>query len=567
MEKVALLESLKTLSQQEDVLSVAREVSELRSRFEDVVIEEDRQFQIKQLEAQERGETVEEQPEDLIRNEFYTLYGEFREKRNTAQRERKETEEANLRRKRSLIDRLKVVIEKEENIGAALTAYKEIHEQWKEVGDIPREKRQDLQSEYSRLLETFFYHIKIYRELREHDLHRNQQLKLDVIKRIQALADVENIKDVEQSIKALQNEWDETGPIGNEEWENIKNLYWDAVRAAYTRIQSFYDEKRTEIAENLEKKKSIAQRAAELVEQVKAEVPKDWKAVTDVLIGLQNEWKTIGFGPRKENEDIWKEFRASCDAFFETKKSFFDTIRSQFDGVAEKKQALIQKLETIKTSTEWKSATEKIVSLQKEWKTLGNAGHKFEQKLWKEFRAACDHFFDAKQAHFSEQDKALAGNLTAKNELIETIKSTVLPEDKKEALALLRDFAAAFNAIGFVPMKEKDNVFQAYREALNGHYEKLKLEGAEQDRMMFQAKMDTMKASPNADKAMAREKADLNEKMNQLKADILQYENNLGFFAKSKGADALRKEVENKIAAAHRKIEDIKNKIKLLATN
>jgi hypothetical protein len=567
MEKVALLESLKTLSQQEDVLSVAREVSELRSRFEDVVIEEDRQFQIKQLEAQERGETVEEQPEDLIRNEFYTLYGEFREKRNTAQRERKETEEANLRRKRSLIDRLKVVIEKEENIGAALTAYKEIHEQWKEVGDIPREKRQDLQSEYSRLLETFFYHIKIYRELREHDLHRNQQLKLDVIKRIQALADVENIKDVEQSIKALQNEWDETGPIGNEEWENIKNLYWDAVRAAYTRIQSFYDEKRIEIAENLEKKKSIAQRAAELVEQVKAEVPKDWKAVTDVLIGLQNEWKTIGFGPRKENEDIWKEFRASCDAFFETKKSFFDTIRSQFDGVAEKKQALIQKLEDIKTSTEWKSATEKIVALQKEWKTLGNAGHKFEQKLWKEFRAACDYFFDAKQAHFSEQDKALAGNLTAKNELIETIKSTVLPEDKKEALALLRDFAAAFNAIGFVPMKEKDNVFQAYREALNGHYEKLKLEGAEQDRMMFQAKMDTMKASPNADKAMAREKADLNEKMNQLKADILQYENNLGFFAKSKGADALRKEVENKIATAHRKIEDIKNKIKLLAAN
>jgi len=567
MEKIALLDTLKTLSQQEDVLSVAREVSELRSRFEDVVLEEDRQFQIKQLEAQEKGETVEEQPEDLIRQEFYNLYGEFREKRNTAQRERKETEEANLRRKRSLIDRLKVVIEKEENIGAALTAYKEIHEQWKEVGDIPRDKRQDMQSEYSRLLETFFYHIKIYRELREHDLHRNQQLKLDVIKRIQALAAVENIKDVEQSIKALQNEWDETGPIGNEEWENIKNLYWDAVRAAYTRIQSFYDEKRTEIAENLAKKKSIAQRAAELVEQVKAEVPKDWKEVTDLLIGLQNEWKTIGFGPRKENEEIWKEFRASCDAFFETKKSFFDTIRSQFDGVAEKKQALIQKLEAIKTSTEWKATSEKIVSLQKEWKTLGNAGHKFEQKLWKEFRAACDHFFNAKQAHFSEQDQALAGNLTAKNELIEKIKTTVLPEDKKEALALLRDFAAAFNAIGFVPMKEKDNVFQAYREALNGHYEKLKLEGAEQDRMMFQAKMDTMKASPNADKALAREKSDLNEKMNQLKSDILQYENNLGFFAKSKGADALRKEVENKIAAAHRKIEDIKNKIKLLASN
>jgi len=216
MEKASLLESLKNLVQQEDALVVAREVSELRNQFEDAVLEEDRQFQIKQLEAQEKGEPVEERTDDPVREEFYKLYNEFRERKGGLQKAKKEAEESNLRRKKVLLERLKDVVEKEENIGAAMTAYKEIHDAWKEVGDIPREKRQDIQSEYSRLLETFFYHIKIYRELREHDLHRNHQLKLDVIRRIQELSKVENLKDVEQAIKTLQNEWDETGPVGNE---------------------------------------------------------------------------------------------------------------------------------------------------------------------------------------------------------------------------------------------------------------------------------------------------------------------------------------------------------------
>lgn len=567
MEKAALLDSLKTLVQQEDALAVAREVSELRSRFEDVVLEEDRQFQIKQLDAQDRGETPEEKPEDPIRTEFYELYAEYRERRNTQQRNRKETEEANLRRKRALMDRLREVVEKEENIGAALTAYKEIHEQWKEVGDIPREKRQDIQSEYSRLLETFFYHIKIYRELREHDLHRNQQLKLDVIRRIQELEKVEQIKDIEQAIKALQNEWEETGPVGNDDWENLKNLYWEAVRAVYARIQVFYDEKRNELAANLERKKALAEKAMSIVKDLAAGTSKEWEVATEQLLALQNEWKTIGFGPRKENEEVWKEFRAACDVFFASKKSFFDKLRDQFDAVASKKQALVAKVEEIKHSTDWKTATEKILNIQKEWKGLGNAGQRFEQKLWKDFRAACDHFFNAKQTHFSAQDAELVVNLEAKRALIEKIKTTTIPEDKKEALALLKQFAAEFNAIGFVPMKEKDAIYNAYREALNAHYEKLKLEGEEQEKVMFQARLDTLKASPNADKVLARERADLMDKMNQLKSDILQYENNLGFFAKSKGADSLRKEVEGKIAASKRRIEEIQRKIKQLATN
>lgn len=564
MEKASLLESLKNLVQQEDALAVAREVSELRNQFEDVVLEEDRQFQIKQLEAQEKGEPVEERVDDTVREEFYKLYNEFRDRKSGLQKVKKEAEESNLRRKKALLERLKDVVEKEENIGAAMTAYKEIHDAWKEVGDIPREKRQDIQSEYSRLLETFFYHIKIYRELREHDLHRNHQLKLDVIQRIQELSKVENLKDVEQAIKTLQNEWDETGPVGNDAWESLKNSYWDAVRAVYARIQVFYDEKRTELAANLELKKEIANKAIELVKDFASSNTKDWDTATTTLLALQEEWKKIGFGPRKENEEVWKEFRAACDEFFAKKKTFFDSIRGKFDEVAAKKQQLVDKLEEIKHSTEWKKTTDQILTIQKDWKALGSAGQRFEQKLWKEFRAACDHFFEAKQAHFSSKDKEFEENLTKKLELIERVKTATIPEDKKEALSLLKGFATEFNEIGHVPMKEKDRVFNEYKEALDGHYQKLKLEGAEQEKILFQARLDTMKADPNADRAMAREKYDLHDKINKLKSDILQFENNLGFFAKSKGADLLKKDVEAKIAAAQRKIEELKSKIKMI---
>lgn len=316
---------------------------------------------------------------------------------------------------------------------------------------------------------------------------------------------------------------------------------------------------------NLEKKKEIARKGLELVAQIaELNVAKAWEQTTEQLLALQQEWKAVGFGPRKENEEVWKEFRGACDHFFASKKSFFDQLRGQFDGIASKKQSLVDKVHAIKDSTDWKNVTDQILKIQKQWKESGNAGQRHEQRLWKEFRAACDHFFNAKQQHFAEQDQQLAGNLEAKLALIERIKSTTLPEDKKEALALLKEFSTEFNAIGFVPMKQKDAIYNAYRDALNAHYEKLKLEGAEQERVLFQARLDTLKASPNADKALARERADLFDKMHQLKTDILQYENNLGFFARSKGADALRKEVEQKIVAAQRKIEEIQRKIKLL---
>lgn len=565
MDKSTLLESLQKLVEQENALEVSHDVTELRNRFEDLILEEERQFQIKQLDAQEKGEPFDEvMPSDSIKEAFYTLYAAYRERRNAQQKAKKEAEEYNLRKKKALIQRLQEVVNSEENIGVAMTAYKEIHEEWKTIGDVPREKRMDIQSEYSRLLETFFYHIKIYRELRDHDFHRNHQLKLDVIQRIQALKDVELIKDLEAAIKALQHEWDEIGPVTNEAWEELKNVYWDQVRAVYQRIHAFYEEKRSELTQNLEQKKEIVSKTQQFLTDLKAETIKDWEQATSHLLSLQASWKGIGYGPRKENDEVWKEFRKTCDEFFTLKKGFFEHIRGKFEEVATKKQALIARLNELKTSTDWKKTTDQILNIQKEWKKLGSAGQRYEQKLWKEFRAACDEFFNAKQAYYDSKDKELEGNLDEKLALIEQLKAVQLPENKQEALSVLKKFATQFNEIGHVPMKEKDTVYKAYKAALDGHYQKLKLEGEEQEMILFQAKVDTLKANPNASQAILKEKHDLHEKINKLKADILQFENNLGFFAKSKGADALRADVDRKINQAKARIEEYKAKLKLL---
>lgn len=567
MEKIDFIEKLKTLTAQEDVLTVSRDINELKSHFEDFCIEEERLRQVAFLEAQEKGEEAEyEKLPDPLRDEFYQLYGEYREKRNAAASAKKLEEEGNLRIKRNLIERLKTLIAEEENIGTAVSQYKEIHEHWKQVGDIARDKRQEVQAEYSRLLESFFHNLKIYRELKEHDLKRNYQLKMEVAQKIKTLLETESIKETESALKTLQNEFDEIGPVPHEQWEEIKNEYWGNVKAVYSKIHDFYEDRRSALASNIEKKKSVLEKATALNASIPAEQDTvNWEDYTSQLLALQEEWKQIGYGTKAENEEIWKAFRQECDTFFARKKAYFDVLRSKFDKVADAKRKIIEKALQLKDSTEWKPATDALLKLQKEWKELGHAGQRNEQSLWKEFRSACDAFFNAKQKHFEEADKANEINLQAKMDIIAKIEGYALPEDKKQALADLREFSAAFNAVGKVPFKEKDTVYNAYKKAIDAHYVQLKLEGAEKEKAFFQAKLDAIKAAPNAGKMIDRERRDMEQQIANLKQDVLQFENNLGFFAKSKGADLMKKEIEGKINAAKRRIQELQQKIKQLA--
>lgn len=567
MEKTEFIEKLKTLTANEDLLSVSREVNELKSSFEDFCIEEERKKQVAVLEAQENGEDVEfEKTPDPLKDEFYQVYSEYREKKSAVATAQKLEQEANLRFRRNLIDRLKTLISEEENIGAAVATYKEIHESWKQAGDVVREKRQEIQAEYSKLLESFFHNLKIYRELKEHDLKHNLKIKTELVDKIKALLSTESIKEMEASIKTFQNEFDETGPVPQEEWENVKTAYWDSVKAVYAKIHEFYEGKREELRSNIDKKQALLDEVKNFIASIgEVNSAKQWEELTQTLLKYQDDWKHIGFGTKKENEELWADFRKECDAFFARKKSFFEDIRSQFDAVADSKKKLIEKVNALKESTDWKATTDAIVKLQQDWKKLGNAGQRNEQALWKEFRSACDSFFNAKQKHFEEADKQNETNLVAKQDIIAKIQAYELTGDKRQDLDALKEFSTAFNAVGKVPFKEKDNVYNAYKTAIDAHYAQLKLEGAERDKAMFQSKMDSLKASPNADKAIDREKRDIQQQIQTLRQEVQQYENNLGFFAKSKGADAMKKEIETKINAAKRKIEDYQRKIKMLS--
>jgi hypothetical protein len=565
METNPFVSELSALINQEEVLNLGREAQDIKTRFDDFMLEEERKDQVNALNAAETGEVYENQDFSTLKQAFYDLYDAFKNKRNQQKVLKDALEKENLKLKRSLIERLQEVIENEENIGAAYNAQKEIHETWKKIGDIPRDKRDEIQRDYSRMLEIFFHNMKIYRELKDHDYHRNAQLKLSLINQLEALKNSNAIKDMEGALKTLQNEWEEIGPVHNEEWEKLKTNYWDAVRAVYEKINQFYNERRNSQLDNLAKKNELVSQIR-LINDKLAEYDssKSWEKATEQVIKTQNDWKLIGQAPRKENDDVWKEFRAACDVFFESKKEFFKVIEAKQKEVVDKKRKLIDQAKSIQESTDWKGTSEKLIRLQKEWKNSGNAGQRFENKLWAEFRAACDVFFNAREENLKEQQSALVVNADLKKQLIDKISQLELTGDKKADLTTLKELNDEFKAIGNVPNEQRDEINQLFRKGMDSQYEKLNIDSNEKELILFKSRFDTVPSGSNRMDFIQKERSTLRKQIDQLNAEAIQMETNLSFFSRSKGADNLRKEVDQKVGVIQQKIEVLKRKLKAI---
>lgn len=565
MEKEEFVAALVELTEKVDVLAVNREVKELRTDFEDYLLEATRQYQIAELKAQDNGEEFAEENWMIpLKEKFYAVYSGYKETFKAVAEEKKKAEEENLKQKRILINRLKEVIKTEENIGAAFGAQKEINEKWKNVGPIPRKLSHEIQHEYSRLLEDFFYNINIYKEIKDYDFQKNFTLKKEIIGKLKQLVEEEEITVIQEGIKKYQDEWENIGPTKQELWDKIKDEYWAAVNTVYERIHQYYEGKREERKENSEKKKQLIAKAQELVAKERDNI-KSWNKQTKEILQLQEEWKTIGFGvSRKEDNALWKEFRSVCDVFFAEKSTFFDDVHEAFDDVAKTKEQLIEKVEKIKESKDWGETTKAIIRLQKEWKNAGNAGQKNEHKLWKKFRTACDYFFAAKAAHFQEEEQSFEENLKNKEALIEEIKTATLPKEQEEALTKLTEFSERFVAFGFVPRKEKDRVYKAYKSALDAHYDQLDLSGDKKEAILFKAKINTLKGSGDASHLFQKEKQHLRNQMNTISSEITQLENNLGFFKHSKGDNPLKMQVEKDIEQQKEKLNALKTKLKMI---
>jgi len=411
MEKLGLIDRLKEILAHDDLLPFNKEAHELKAKFAHLLMDNEGENEAEKttdvVDADGEETSTEEAVViavdiDPLDAEFDALYETFKTRHKGQIEAKKSVEQENLQIKKSLIDRLRKLIQEEENIGVAFATQKEIQDQWREVGDIPRDLRQDIQNDYSRLMEQFYYNIGIYKELRIHDLKRNQQLKEDIIVKLKALSQNQNVQEIETELKVLQHEWEDIGGTQQEVWEELKAQYWSIVKSLYDRIRNHYEAKREVMNKNLEAKRELVVKTEQVLNGVLDSADFSvWEDATQELLKNQETWKTIGFGPRKENEEIWTQFRSLCDKFFESKHAYFKERNKQFDELVSKKKALITKVNELKDSTNWKETTQQIIGFQNDWKKIGNAGPKNEQKLWKEFRAACDGFFNRKEAHFA----------------------------------------------------------------------------------------------------------------------------------------------------------------------
>jgi len=559
------IDKINALIATDDLVLLGKEVSELRSHFDDYLLEQERLHQIAKIEAKEGGKEIEEVDFDSAKEAFYSAFKKFQEIRKQQVALRNALEAENLKLKKSLMDRLKEVIASEENISAAYNAYKEIHETWKKVGDLPREKRDEIQREYSRILEIFFYTMKIYRDIKDHDYKRNAQLKQGVIHRLQKLRNSnELVRNLEMSLRVLQDEWEEIGPVANDEWEVVKNSYWEAVRSIYDKINAHYEGQRTLLNENISKKKVIIETLKEILAQIEDnESPKFWEGKTAEVLKLQEDWKKIGAGSKKENDAVWTTFRELCNTFFGAKKALSKKIDGHIQENIALKKGLIDEVKAIHQEIDWKLTADKIIKIQQRWKSIGSAGQKFENRLWSEFRSACDVFFQAREQFTKDQADELTKNLELKEALITAINNYQI-KDKSTALVDFKIFSQSFNDIGHVPLNKKEVVFNDYKKALDAKYNELKLEGSEKASLLFSAKLDVMKANPERSKLYQKERSDIKRQMDTLNQEALQYETNLGFFAKSKGADILKKEVEGKIEKIKQEILQLRGKLKLI---
>ncbi len=559
-----LLEQLIAFESQDDLIAIGREINEVKINFEDHLMEAERVQQIAALDAAEKGEPIESMDFTDIKNEFITRYKAIQEQRKQQISLKDTLERENLKLKKGLLEELKRIIESEEHIASAFQSYKNIHETWKKIGDIPRDQRDGIQKEYARLLEIFFYTMRIYREIKDHDYKRNLQLKQKVLHKLQQLRnEEEDLKSVEQQLRVLQDEWEEIGPVQNEEWELIKPKYWETVRQIYDKINVHYEAQRQVYVQNIAAKRTLVDEILGLHTAAgEAKTNKDWDKLVEQIKAVQESYKKIGPGSRKDNEVVWKAFRAACDGFFDLKKSYSKAQHEAYSGLIEKKKALIDAVNALKDSTEWKTSSQKIIGYQKEWKTIGNTG-KVENKLWAEFRAACDAFFNARDEANQSAEKDREHNLTLKLALVQRINELEI-SDRSEALKMLRSLAAEFSELGQVPLAKKDEIYTAYKGALDAKYGSLALSAKEKEDMAFNAKIDSIQASPERNKLLQKERFDIRKQIERIEQEANRMETNLSFFARSKGADSLRNEVENKIKDMQQQVSKLKTKLKQL---
>ena len=529
-----LVSCFEALVGNEDRMRMSKEAEALKSAF----------YKRLQKEKADAGISVEtdDNPFASIEAGFKELYNKYRKERAEYNSQLEKEREDNLQKKEAVIADLKALLEKQEDVNATFPEFREIQNRWRAVGPVPAQSYRNINETYQLYVEQFYDMVKINRELRDLDFKKNLEAKEEFCQTAETLAESGNVIDAFRELQKLHEQWKEYGPVAKEFRESIWERFKAATAVINKKYQAHFEGLKEQQADNLAKKTALCEKVEEIAGREVAN-SNEWNAFSKEIEDIQKEWKGIGFASKKENQKIYDRFRAACDKFYERKRDFYSEYKDSINANLDKKITLCEAAEELKTSTDWKKATDQFISLQKQWKEIGAVPRKKSDQLWKRFRAACDEFF-AERDKNAKPENDYYGNLKAKQRLIEEIKAYELKGDDSD-LQAMHDFQKRWQEIGFVPFKEKDNVAKAYKEAC--------------------AKFPT--GRPQRKGRAARplsEKERLIQKYNALEQDVVTYENNIGFFSMSKSSEPLIKQMQERIAQAKEELKALAEQIRVL---
>ena len=561
LNKLQLVEMLEELVQDSDIQNIKDKVAAIRLHF-NKLNKEDMDNELDQF-LQGGGEAESFQHvEDPIEQRFNAAFGIFKANRAKQNEDLEKQKVENLSKKQAILDELKEIIASDESLKKTYDDFHALQDRWKEIGPVPAAENSNLWNNYHFLVEKFFDKVRIGRELRDLDMKKNLDSKIELCEKAEELLDEKSITKAFKALQKLHEDWKEVGPVPQDKKEEI----WERFKAATDKINQIRREHYSKIEEeqtsNLETKKALCDKAQELIAEDYQSV-NAWQKKSTELAEIFGIWKTVGPASKKDNEEIWQRFRGTMDTFFAKKKAFFAGLKDRQTENLERKTQLCIEAEALMDSSEWKTVTEQMKKLQEEWKTIGPVPKRHTDKIWKRFRAACDTFFNRKNEHFSGRRTEEDANLAAKKALIEEIKAFQLTPSRNENMEAIKAFQKRWIEIGYVPMKHKDAINKEYRELIDGLFDMMRKNQNEASTNEFREMMEGWKDDPSANDKVRRERLTLQNRIQKLRDEIAAMENNIGFFSNSKNSELMRAEYEKKINKAKEDLKVLEAKLKI----
>ncbi len=492
---------------------------------------------------------------NVLEDDFKAAMNVIKQKRAELQAELDRQKEENLQKKQEILERIKVLSATPEEANQAYKEFKELQNQWKELTLVPAEKANELWKTYQLYVEQYYDQLKLNNEFREYDFKKNLEIKTRLCETAEKLNEEADVISAFQQLQALHQEFKETGPVAKELREEIWARFKAASTAVNKRHQQYFEELKQKEEENLAHKTALCEKI-EAVDLTAIKTATAWEAQTQQIIEMQKEWRTIGFAPQKMNVKIFERFRGACDRFFTEKAAFFKRLKEEQAQNLAKKTELCEKAEALKDSTDWKATADKLMQIQKEWKTIGAVPKKHSESLWQRFIGACDYFFEQKGKNTASQRGEEKENLQKKEQVIEKLKALLESDEEENKQDAVRELMKEWNEIGFVPFKEKDKIYKAYHETVDQLFKALNMSAAR--RRLDNFKNNLKNDAKEGGQGLSRERERLIRAYENKRSEIKTYENNLGFLTcSSKKGSSLLNEM-------NKKMEKLKDELNLI---